>query len=491
MRSSPSSAASASTEPGGGQPAPASKVHVVFDPDDSPQCVRLVMRLACLAAGRAVCHPAPTASSSALFAIDLLVTLGKRFDAVRSEHAVRRGWPLTTIWMQAEQITDLFVLRADRLAARRWQELLDLAEGCRLRLWLINHRPTLRPGHRRVLAAGSFQVLGLDQFIARWQPALDAEGTSDPARFDGGVAEAELASPAPFPEVPGDEFPLFLAACRRLLDEASFAQVDLLYQDCHDAASTWLGAHLRRTPRPSTEELRAAGSDEADLLRLLRGSPQPPPPVTEVCALLQQLTTTSSSAAETLVRLRGIQAAFFARGFLLSMQMASGAQIGPADLRPYLDQEVGERLRALCTPLLAAAMTLALVTEMTPAQLCELNLADVAADGATVQVDGDRFAIPAYARSLVRAQLLERARQGASDTDPLFVTPRDQQRSSPSAMVGLLGTVSRRTAVALPERHEPWITTAPTAHWLRRRGLAITWIGYPYQWPPATGANVR
>jgi hypothetical protein len=77
VQSSPSSAASASTEPGGGQPAPASKVHVVFDPDDSPQCVRLVMRLACPAVGRAVCHPAPTASSSALFAIDLLVDTGQ------------------------------------------------------------------------------------------------------------------------------------------------------------------------------------------------------------------------------------------------------------------------------------------------------------------------------------------------------------------------------------------------------------------------------
>lgn len=150
------------------------------------------------------------------------------------------------------------------------------------------------------------------------------------------------------------------------------------------------------------------------------------------------------------MRLRGIQAAFFARGFLLSMQLTSGAHIGPADLRLYLEQGVAERLRALCTPLLAAAMTLALVTEMTPAQLCELDLADVDGDGATVQVDGDRFAIPAYARSLVRAQLLDCAGQRASPTDPLFVTPRDQQRSSPSATVG-----------------------------------------YPYQWPPATGANVR
>jgi hypothetical protein len=279
--------------------------------------------------------------------------------------------------------------------------------------------------------------------------------------------------------------------CRRLLDEASFAQVDLLYQHCHDAANVWLSAHLQRTPRPSAEELRAAWSDETELRRLLRGSPRPPPLVTEVGALLQQLTATSASAAETLVRLRGIQAAFFARGFLLSMQLTSGAQIGPTDLRAYLDQEVAERLRALCTPQLAAAMTLALVTEMTPAQLRELNLADVDADGATVQIDGDRFAIPAYARSLVRAQLLERAGQGASPTDPLFVTPRDLKRSSPSAMVGLLGMVSRRTAVTLPEPHEPWTSRAPAEQWLRRRGLAITWIGYPYDWPLTTGINGR
>jgi hypothetical protein len=53
-------------------------------------------------------------------------------------------------------------------------------------------------------------------------------------------------------------------------------------------------------------------------------------------------------------------------------------------------------------------MTLALVTEMTSAQLCQLDLADIAPDADAVRVDGCWFTIPAYARSLVRAQVLAR-----------------------------------------------------------------------------------
>jgi hypothetical protein len=192
-----------------------------------------------------------------------------------------------------------------------------------------------------------------------------------------------------------------------------------------------------------------------------------------------------------LVRLRGVQAAFFTRGFLLSMQLVTGPQIGPTDLRPRLDQAAAERLRELCTPHLPAAMVLALVTEMTPAQLCHLNLTDVAADGATVRVDSEWFAIPAYARSLVRAHLLDRAGQGAGPTDPLFVAPSGRGRLSLLAMVGWLGTVSRRTAVTSPERPEPWTSRAPTEQWLRRRRLAITWIGYPYEWLPTVDPNAH
>jgi hypothetical protein len=147
-----------------GQAEPGVNVHVVFDPDDSLQCLQLVLRLDCRAAGRVVCHPAPDATSSAWFAVDLLLALGKRFDAVRVEHAVHRSWQLTSIWMLAEQVTDLFVLRADRLPAGRWHELLRLARRCRLRLWLIVHRPDLPPSQHRLVAADAYQPLALEQF---------------------------------------------------------------------------------------------------------------------------------------------------------------------------------------------------------------------------------------------------------------------------------------------------------------------------------------
>ena len=73
-----------------------------------------------------------------------------------------------------------------------------------------------------------------------------------------------------------------------------------------------------------------------------------------------------------------------------------------------MDPSVADRLRGLCTARLTAATTLALVTEMTSAQLCQLNLADIAADADAVWAGDCWFAIPAYARSLVRAHVLGR-----------------------------------------------------------------------------------
>ena len=61
---------------------------------------------------------------------------------------------------------------------------------------------------------------------------------------------------------------------------------------------------------------------------------------------------------------------------------------------------------------------------------CQLNLADIAADADAVWVDGCWFAIPAYTRSLVRAQVLERSEVGSGPTDPLFIG-RDRRRLDP------------------------------------------------------------
>jgi hypothetical protein len=421
---------------------------VVFDPDDAYDTFRFVADLACRPAGRVVCHPPPQASSSTWFAVDLLLALGKRFDAVRVERATRRSWQLVVTWMLAECVRDLFVLRADWLAGARWQELINLARRCRLRLWLVVHRPNLSLAHRGILLELPHQRLALHQFRDRWCPVEDqsqppqAEGSPDvepSSRAATADSVEELASVSPpFPEVPGDEFYIFRAACRRLLDGAAFRRVDEVHQQSQHDTDVWLQVQLRSQRRPQPVPMIFDTNVE-----LTEREPAQPT-LADVGAFLQQLTATSSCAAETLVRLRGAQAAFFLHGFLLSLQLGSGTHPGPADLRPTMDPSVADRLRGLCTARLTAAMTLALVTEMTSAQLCQLNLADIAADADAVWADDCWFAIPTYARSLVRAHVLERSEVGSGPTDPLFIG-RDRRRLDPQAMTWWL--LSRLTEV--------------------------------------------
>lgn len=78
-------------------------------------------------AGRAALHPTPGSPGSLQLASDLLVSLGKRFDALAFECARTRAWELVEIWMAAERVRHLFVLRGHLLAAGRWRELLEPA----------------------------------------------------------------------------------------------------------------------------------------------------------------------------------------------------------------------------------------------------------------------------------------------------------------------------------------------------------------------------
>jgi hypothetical protein len=323
----------------------------------------------------------------------------------------------------------------------------------------------------------------LQQFRDRWRLP---DGQSQPPdremssyeELSNSAAAADssdklASSLLPFPEVPGDEFYLFLAACRRLLDGASFRRVDDVHQQSQHDTDMWLQAQLRpqRPPQPGPRLFSTNVEPE----------PREPPTLDHVCAFLQQLTATSSCAAETLVRLRGAQVAFFLHGFLLSLQLGSGAHPGPADLRPTMDPSVADRLRGLSTARLTAAMTLALVTEMTSAQLCQLELADIAADATAVRVDGYWFAIPAYARSLVRTQVLERSGPGSGPTDPLFIG-RDRGRLDPLAMTWWLSTVTNRTGVVHRQAADNILPAKATQQWLRRRGLNVCWLGPPYPW---------
>jgi hypothetical protein len=100
--------------PGAPAAAGPARVTVLSDPGDSPQAVAELTGRYDLDRGVAICQPHPGAISPELLAGDLLIALGKLPGA-----------------LPAEQVRHLIVLRADRLRAGCWSELVRRpASGC-------------------------------------------------------------------------------------------------------------------------------------------------------------------------------------------------------------------------------------------------------------------------------------------------------------------------------------------------------------------------
>jgi hypothetical protein len=429
-----------------GAPADA-PVTVVLDPADSAACHHLVAGLHDPAAGRVVCHPTPGASATGL-ALDLLVALGKRFDQLEAErvqpHA--HAWELACLWLAGEHTRHLLVLRAHRLDQHSWRRLLALPGTCQLSLWLVVHRPDLRPAQHSALAQTRHQRITHQQFAALWELTLTAHPRAHPAAPDASL---------PFPAVPGDDFASFRAAARRLLDAHSFHRVDAAWRAALAQTLAW--PPLARTSQALTEPFSVA----------------------DVAAFLQRLTVASASAAETLVRLRAAQAGFFRHGYHLRLTVQPGALLEATGLRAGLDRPTADRLRWLATPRLAAAGALVLATELTPEQLGLLTFDQVNPDGGTVQVAGHSYAIPTYARSLVRTLWLQRHRQGATPTSPLFAVQPTGLRLGPVAMQHLLATAATAAALRLPTSTGEHLGRGSARAWLDRRGLAIQPLSLP------------
>jgi hypothetical protein len=82
-----------------------------------------------------VCHPTPGATWPILIR-DLLEALGKRRDALARERRVRDGAALVRVWMRAERVQHLVVLRAHRLRPPLLDAVAELATATGA-LWLV------------------------------------------------------------------------------------------------------------------------------------------------------------------------------------------------------------------------------------------------------------------------------------------------------------------------------------------------------------------
>lgn len=159
----------------------------VHDPDDDQACLRHVTALHDLGAGRVVCHPTPGASWPILIR-DLLESLGKPRDALARARRPRDGAALVRVWMRAERVEHLVVLRAHRLPPPLLDALAELATATGAAVWLIWH------AHERPGAAGT-AMWPWPQAVAalatdRRSPRPDAGNTGGGDIYRDGVAEA-------------------------------------------------------------------------------------------------------------------------------------------------------------------------------------------------------------------------------------------------------------------------------------------------------------
>ena len=414
-----------------------SAVHVVEDPEDSLELAQVVAGLANRLQGRAVCRPTPGAGTSPQLAADLLVALGKRFDALRFERVQTRAWDLVDIWIEAEQVRHLFVLRAHLQSARAWGELVSLGQRGGVEIWMVcaadrasRDRPVQEP-----------QLWSPAAFAAHWLSDRD----NDSGNGDGDGADLG------FPEVPTEDFPTFRASCRRLLDRPTFERVDRVYRASMDETTAWLACRQPRSRRLVPPEIDVA----------------------DAAAQLQSLLVGDRGPAEAIVRLRGAQAAYFRAGWLISFEPSVvPSDSGLVNLGPGLDAVVAARLRRLCTPRSAAAMVLFLVADMRSEALCRLDIGDVATDASRVDVGEWHINVPVYARSLLWALVVERRRAGAGEDDPLFVHPRTGGRYVGSALRNVLRSVGAKTGISVGVRDSLGSPSGPGA-WLRVRGMDI------------------
>ncbi|GAT67027.1 hypothetical protein PS9374_02680 [Planomonospora sphaerica] len=422
---------------------------IVDNAGDDLAATRHLNALGHLADGRAIVRPTPGASDLPTLGLDVLVALGKHPHAARNER-VTDGWTISRAWLEGAGVTDVIVDRAHLLTAEQAAALAALAAEAEATLWLLwsDSDPLQTPAVHQAQQAlqAPAEVIDLWEFHQRL-PA--------PARppLAAGPGQESV-----WPPLPAADFTTFLAACRRRLARADFAQVHAIYHDAADATDDWL------------EAITLTGQRTA-------------PPIGAITGWLRDHTVGCAPTPQTaLIRLRAVQAALFVHGILLRWQ-ADALGADPArrllgDLTPH----IAARLHRICRTDAAAATTLALHLNHRCRDFDLLRLADVAPDGSAIRTPalepgglwaasyprypGDKikhprhiddvtwaeFAftepirIPEHARPIFAAHRAWRRQCGASETDPYFVHRKEPKRRPPAAM---LNSLVKRTCATL------------------------------------------
>ena len=376
-------------------------VQLVYDPEDSRDCMRCLAELHSPESGCVVCRPTPGAGTRGVCAA-LLRALGKQLRLPETPHDPHRQLQHAGIWLTAEEIGDLVVVRADRLAPAAWTLLLDLARGVPyLTLSLVIHRPTLPTPLRAMLGDEPHDELRYHELDT---PRVEPTPVSQHGE-------------PPFPAVPDTDFPLFLSACEALLDSADADRVLAAHAAEHARTRAWL--HEQRLPG-----------------------------VTVIAGRLGALVSICSDPHEVLARLRGAQSALFLAGWLATFDAGTlVAAHATAHGSPLDDAAIG-LLRAYASTQRAALGAIALASRGSAETIARLTVADVDRRTGSIHIGGRDHTLPGAAAGIARAHRLARVRNGATSDRPLFTARYADRPLKPAGVQRQLRELARETGLS-------------------------------------------
>lgn len=470
---------------------PLPPVTVLLDPHDDANVTAALLAAHDPAAGRVTVHPTPSTSSTSALVCDLLAALGRPVTRLAEEHVsgVAPAWQAAAAWVAGEQIGQLVVLRAHRLALAGWQRLLELRRATGTQLVLAWHDRALSRDVTRLLADVPYQVSVTVADVAGAGTGVTSR--AGPARrpeVDGPRPEVATAALPPLPEA---EVTWFRAEAYRRLSAGEFARVDAVYGEGLNAACRWLASHPDQRAAEATDDghyLRmlfphslnpaeiTAGINllehryPADALHALAGGllcrgtgrtsrrfPMRWGDTPGLQLFLSQLASSSPTRRHNIARLRGAQAGFLLHGLLLMLPGDLDSAGGPGLTGPPFTAELARRVRAgVASPVHAAALTAALFTGLDPRSLATIPVSALSEDAAALIVPIPQnpstrvgtFFVPEPARPLLRAARAFLQLRGTPPAKPLLSAGIGQHahRVTASARAcGLAVPVTRHT----------------------------------------------
>lgn len=415
---------------------PNPRMNLIWEPDDRPERGDFLRALANRQAGRVVCEMRPGAKGLAWLAASVAEGLGKDIDSGGAGRNAAKMWRRAADWMVGEEITHLFVNRAQLLSASELTSLLHFAVDTDCELWVVFQQTYLRRGHVALVREWPLRELDWASFERVW---------SDPP----GENENEQPSTPPtcFPRIPEDDFTTFLATCERVLTGEGMAAVEAAFAAGRAATQDWLaGGGLEQT------------DSWAQCLRSLIGD----------CL----------SRDEALTRLRGAQVSLFLAGFWLRVDQRLLSLRWESQARLSLDDELTAALRRFASPQSAAIAVVRAVSSSDPLSIASLRVGDVDEQAVSFRLERT-FEVPRRARGILRAQLAARARAGVQDTDGFFVDgmsdskpSRPEQAMTPRGVQRVLRAVGDEIGVDLVGRKSDWGFENDRT-WARRVGLVL------------------